>query len=49
MAKKEKEVRPEPEVVWSEKYGCNISKANAYYSEEEKSWLNEFIEKNRKK
>ena len=52
MAKKKIIPISAPEVherVWSEKYKCSISKANAVYSELEKSWINEFIENNLKR
>ena len=48
MAKNPKRVRETPvekEKVFSKNYGCYITKEEAYWSEEEQSWLSEKIEK----
>lgn len=49
MAKKIIPKEELPERVWSDKYQCNISKANAIWDEKQNSWINEFIENQLKK
>lgn len=45
MRKKDASVATQKEVVWSEKYKCNLTKEHAIYDEAQSSWINLAIEK----
>lgn len=48
MRKKDASVMPHKEVVYSEKYKCNLTKCDAIFDESQNSWINEKIENNLK-
>lgn len=46
MAKKQVEIKPQPEVVYSEKYKCGLTKSKAFFDPAQNSWVSEAIEIN---
>lgn len=48
MSKKKTSDYPIIEKVFSKKYGCQLTKSDAYFDEKTQDWLNEKIEQNLK-